>query len=335
MKALVTGGGGFLGRYIVEKLRERGDDVRVLSRGKYPELEALGCECMQGDLRSSQTVDAACDGVDAIFHVAAMAAMWGDREEIFGINLKGTANLIEAAREKEVGRFVYTSSPSVVFGMEDLEGVDETTPYPERFHAAYPESKARAEQLVLAANGDGISTCSLRPHLIWGPRDTHIVAMLVQRARQGRLVQIGDGKNLVDVSYVGNAADAHLQAADALGPDSPVGGQAYFIGDSEPVNLWDWVRELLTRLGEPTPSKVISHRTAHRIGAVLEAAYTILPLRGEPRLTRFLAAQFATSHYFDHGKAARDFAYDPAVDNEEGLARTVAWWKESGQAAEA
>jgi nucleoside-diphosphate-sugar epimerase len=328
MKALVTGGGGFLGRYIVEKLRARGDEVRVISRGTYPELEALGCECVQGDLRSSQAVDLACEGIDVIFHVAAMAAMWGDREEIFGINVKGTANLIEAARERGVGRFVYTSSPSVVFGMDDLEGVDESTPYPDRYYAVYPESKARAEQLVLAANGEGISTCSLRPHLIWGPRDTHIVAMLVQRARQGRLVQIGDGNNRVDVSYVGNAADAHLQAADALAPDSAVAGQAYFIGDREPVNLWDWVRELLTRLGEPTPSKAISHRTAHMIGAVMEAAYSVLPLRGEPRLTRFLAAQFATSHYFDHSKAARDFGYEPAVDNEEGLRRTVEWWQE-------
>ena len=333
MKALVTGGGGFLGRYIVEKLRARGDEVRVISRGKYPELEALGCECVQGDLRSSQAVDAACEGMDVIFHVAAMAAMWGDREQIFGINVKGTANLIEAAREKKVPRLVYTSSPSVVFAMKDLEGADESTPYPERFYADYPESKARAEQMVLAANGEGIVTCSLRPHLIWGPRDHHIVAMLVERARQGRLIQIGDGTNKVDVSYVGNAADAHLQAADALAPGSPVAGQAYFIGDREPVNLWDWVRDLLTRLGEPTPTKTISYRTAHRIGALLEAAWTILPLRGEPRLTRFLAAQFATSHYFDHSKAARDFGYDPAVDNEEGLRRTVEWWRETQQKA--
>jgi nucleoside-diphosphate-sugar epimerase len=154
--------------------------------------------------------------------------------------------------------------------------------------------------------------------------------MLVQRSRSGRLVQIGDGTNKVDVCYVDNAADAHLQAADALAPDSPVAGRAYFIGDREPVVLWDWVRELLNALGEPVPQKRISAGAAYAIGAVLELAYTVLPLTGEPRLTRFLASQFACSHYFDHSRAAADFGYDPVVSNDEGIRRTVAWFRERG-----
>ena len=326
MIALVTGGGGFLGRRIVELLRERGDDVRVLARGSYPALVELGCECHQGDLRTPQDVAKAVAGVDVVFHVAAMAAMWGDREQIFGINVDGTRNLLSAAQNAGVQRFVYTSSPSVVYDMKDLCGVDESQPYPRKFSAVYPESKAVAEQEALAANAANFATCALRPHLIWGPRDTHIVPMLVQRARAGKLSQVGAGTNLVDVSYVDNAALAHLQAADALAPGSVVAGNPYFIGDEAPVNLWGWVRSLLERLGGPGPSRVISYPAARAIATGFECLYRLLPLSGEPLLTRFTAAQFATSHYFSHEAAGRDFGYQPTISNEEGLRRTVQWF---------
>ena len=325
--ALVTGGGGFLGRFIIEKLLAEKIAVRSFSRGKYPELKQLGCEIIQGDLRNQSALNQACHGVDIVFHVAALAGVWGKRQDFFSINVEGTRNLIQACEQEKVSRLVYTSSPSVVFAMSDLEGANETLPYPQKFYAHYPESKAIAEKLVLEANAkNSLATCSLRPHLIWGPRDTHIIPMLINRTREGKLVQIGQGKNKVDVSYVENSADAHVQAALKLKPDSPVAGQAYFIGDDFPVNLWEWVNALLTLLQLPGVKRKIPYRSAYILGYFMENLYTLFPKLGEPRVTRFLACQFAKSHYFDHGKAKRDFGYHPKISNEEGLKRTVDWF---------
>lgn len=327
MNALVTGGGGFLGRAIVTRLLARGDAVRIFSRGEYPDLKALGCDCVQGDLRDPQAIRTASADIDVVFHVAAVPGMWGPRERFFSINLAGTENVIAGCRSQKVPRLVYTSSPSVVFAMRDIEGANEELEYPKRYWAHYPESKALAEQRILAAHSTALATCSLRPHLIWGPGDNHIIPMLIKRAKAGKLLQVGEGKNRVDVTYIDNAADAHLLAADALAPESAVGGRAYFIGDQEPVNLWDWIRELLTMLDLPPPTRRIPYRSAYALGGVMEAAYTYLPLRGEPRLTRFLAAQFALSHYFDHRRARTDFGYHPQVSNADGLEQTVKWFK--------
>lgn len=332
MHVLVTGGGGFLGRWIVEKCLERGDRVRIFSRAAYPELEARGVEGVRGDLRDFPAVMNACRDVDTVFHVAALAGLWGKREAFFSINVDGTSNVIRGCRENGVPRLVYTSSPSVVFGMGDLAGVDESTPYPDHFPAYYPASKAQAEQLVLAANGhDGLNTCSLRPHLIWGPRDHHIIQLLIDRARARRLIRIGDGTNRVDLTYVENAAEAHLLAAAALGTGAPPAGRAYFISDAQPVNLWTWIADFLEQAGLPLVQRHLSYPAAYLLGALMEAAWTVLPLRGEPLLTRFVAAQFAKSHYFDGARAAADFGYRPRISNEEGLARTLRWLRDEGK----
>ncbi len=328
MHALVTGGGGFLGRYIVEKLRDRGDRVRVFARGHYPELEEIDCHCIRGDLRSPQDVDAACRDIDVVFHTAALAGFWGRRRLYEAINVDGTANVIRSCRTHHVPKLVYTSSPSVVFGMASLEDIAETCPYPDKYYSWYSWSKARAERMVLAANSEnGPATCSLRPHLIWGPRDTHIVPLIVARARAGQLVQIGEGTNMIDINYVENSADAHLLAADALAADAAVAGQAYFIADRQPVNMWQWINELLARMDLPRVEKRISYRTAYAVGFGLECLYRVLPFLGEPRLTRFLVSHFAMSHYFDLSKAKRDLDYTGRVSNEEGLRRTVEWAK--------
>ncbi len=334
MHALVTGGGGFLGRYIVDELLARGDRVRVLGRRPYPDLEVLGVECVQADLTDSGAVSHACMEVDTVFHVAARAAMWGTYNDFYQANVKGTQNILQACDARGVQRLVYTSSPSVVFNMEDIENGDETLPYPRHYLANYPATKAIAEQHVLAANGvHNLATCSLRPHLIYGPRDPHIVPMLMTRAREGRLVQIGDGHNLVDVTYVGNAARAHLQAADQLTLDSPVAGQAYFVNDGKPVSLWGFVNTLLTQLGLPKVDKKISYGTAYRMAAILEVLHRALPFLGEPRLTRFLASNFAHSHYFSIEKAHDDFGYEPQVSADEAMGRTVAWFRTNEPAA--
>jgi nucleoside-diphosphate-sugar epimerase len=201
---------------------------------------------------------------------------------------------------------------------------DERVPYPTRYECPYPATKAQAERLVLQANGkDGLLTTSLRPHLIYGPGDPHLFPRIIDRARKGLLVQVGDGTNKVDITYVENAADAHLLAADRLGDGAPVNGQAYFISQGAPVLLWPWINEILMALGIPVVRRKISRGVARTVGAAMEMAYTVLPLRGEPRMTRFLADQLATSHYFDISKARNDLGYEPRISTEEGLERTI------------
>lgn len=325
MHALVTGAGGFLGRYIVEQLVARGERVRGFARGAYPELVSAGVEIVQGDIRDAQAVARACVGIDVVFHVAAVAGIWGKWEYFHGINTLGTKNVLAGCREHGVRRLVFTSSPSVTFDGSDQSGVDESAPYPKNWLCHYSHTKALAEQQVLAANGcDGLMTCSLRPHLIWGPRDQHLIPRLIQRARSGRLRRVGQGTNKVDMIYVENAAVAHLQAADGLKAGSPVCGSAYFLSHAQPVNCWDWIDELLALAKLPPVRKSISFEAAWRIGAMCEFAYKLLGKRTEPPMTRFLAAQLAKDHYFDIRKACHEFAYKPQVSTAEGMRRLAA-----------
>ncbi len=321
MFALVTGAGGFLGQYLVEQLVARGDRVRALARGHYPDLERLGVECIRGDIRDATAVHNACEGVEAVFHTAAVAGIWGPWDHFYSINVVGTQNVIESCRAYQVPRLVYTSSPSVTFDGSSQEGVDESAPYPHKWLCHYQYTKALGEQAVLAANGPSLSTCALRPHLIWGPRDSHLIPRLIARARTGQLRRVGDGTNRVDMVYVENAAEAHLQAADVLLPQSAVAGNAYFISQGEPVNCWQWIDEILALAGLPPVRRSISLRAAWGVGAVLEGAHKALGFASEPRMTRFLAAQLGTSHYFNIARAKRDFNYSPRISTAEGMRR--------------
>jgi nucleoside-diphosphate-sugar epimerase len=327
MNALVTGAGGFLGRYIAEALVARGDRVRGLARGDYPELKSLGVEMMRSDLADRDLVNAACKNVDCVFHVASRVGIWGPWREYYSANFVGTQNVIDACRANGVGRLVFTSSPSVTFDGRDQCDVDESAPYPTKWLANYPHSKALAEQAVLAADDTGgLRTCSLRPHLVWGPRDHHLTARLVQRARSGRLRRVGDGANQVDMIYVENAAEAHVRAADALGETaSAVGGKAYFLSQGKPVNLWNWIDEILALVDLPPVQESTSLASARCVGLACEAIWTIARLRSEPPMTRFLASQLATSHWFDISAARRDFGYEPRVSTEEGMRRLGEW----------
>jgi nucleoside-diphosphate-sugar epimerase len=320
--ALVTGGGGFLGLYIVEQLVARGDRVRVLCRGRYQRLDELGVEQLQGDVRDAAVVGRACAGVDVVYHAAALSGIWGPWDHYHRVNTLGTLNVIAGCLVNRVPRLVYTSSPSVVYDGRDHLGADETLPYAARYLCHYPPSKALAEQAVLSANGiEGLATVALRPHLIWGPRDKHLIPRLMARARSGRLRRVGRGENLISMSYVENAAAAHLQAADRLAPNSPLAGKAYFINEPEPVNLWGWINELLVRAGLPAVTKSISPSAAYAAGAACELVYKALRLSSEPPMTRFLAQQLSGSHYYSIARAQRDFGYQPVVSVEEGLRR--------------
>ncbi|ABY36714.1 MAG TPA: 3-beta hydroxysteroid dehydrogenase [Chloroflexus aurantiacus] len=325
MIALVTGGNGFVGRYIVEQLLARGDHVRVIGRGAYPELQSLGAETYQADLtlpESAPVLARAMRGVTTVFHVAAKAGLWGSYDDFYRANVSATQRVVKAAIRAGVPKLVYTSTPSVVIGHEDIHGGDEHLPYPRRYLAPYPHTKAIAERYVLAQTD--IATVSLRPHLIWGPRDPHILPRLLRRARRRMLFQIGDGTNLVDVCYVENAATAHIQAASALNERSPLRGRAYFIGQERPVNLWQFIGEILKAANCPPVRGRISASAATILATGLELLYTILRLPGEPPLTRLMVHELSHSHWFSHAAAERDFGYTPRISIEEGLERTFA-----------
>lgn len=324
MKALVTGGGGFLGGRIVEMLHQRGDDVTVLGRRPYPHLTEKGVATIQTDLRDAEAVAVACAGMDVVFHVAAVTHLWGRRGPMWATNVDGTRHVIAGCRRHGVRRLVFTSTPSVVFGDEPLCGIDESQPYPTRYLAHYPASKAEAERLVLRANDDDLHTVALRPHLIWGPGDPHLIPRIVERARRGKLVQIGKGDTRVDMTYIDNAANAHLLACDALEPGAACAGRPYFISQGEPVLLWPWLNELLARLDVLTVRRTMSPTSARLFGTVCEWVYTLLRRDGEPPMTRFLAGQLSQSRYFDISAARRDLGYEPTVSTAEGLDRLVA-----------
>jgi len=322
---LVTGGRGFLGGAIVRMLLEQGKSVRSLARHHCARLEAGGVKQFVGDLSDPVLVEMAVNGCELVYHVAAKAGVWGDYQDFYNANVMGTQNVINACRKQGVTRLVYTSSPSVVFDGTDMEGVDESVPYPQHFHASYPQTKAQAEQLVLAANGDQLATVALRPHLIWGPGDNHLVPRILERGSKGQLRRIGKGNNLIDAVYIDNAAVAHLQAAEKLAIGSPIAGRVYFIANNEPLPLWDLVNQILAAGNLPSVTRTISPQLAYLAGAILEIIYKNLRLAGEPRMTRFVACELATAHWFDMSAARRDFGYQPQVSIKEGMERLRRW----------
>jgi nucleoside-diphosphate-sugar epimerase len=328
MNALVTGGGGFLGAAIVRRLRERGDQVRSFSRRRYSALDALGVVQHQGDLADPIAVSRAAAGCDIVFHVAAKAGVGGRYRDYHRANILGTANVLAACRHHNIARLVYTSSPSVVFTGRDMAGVDESVPYPSHYEAAYPQTKAIAERLVLRANGPMLATVSLRPHLIWGPGDNHLIPRILARARAGRLRRIGTESKLIDSVYIDDAAEAHLLAADRLTPGLPIAGKAYFITQGQPVPLWDLVNRILHIAGLDPVTRTIPVGIAYAAGWMLEMAYAVFWPHAEPPLTRFVARELATAHWFDITAARRDLSYEPKVSLEEGLRRLASWLRD-------
>lgn len=319
MKALVTGGGGFLGKAIVKMLLARGDEVRTFHRGRYPELEAWGAEPRLGDLVDESAAAKAAVGMDAVFHVAAKAGVWGDEQDFYRTNVVGTKNILNACLKNNVPRLVHTSTPSVVFCGKDEAGIDESAPYPARFLNYYGKTKAEAEKIVLGANGPNFSTVALRPHLIWGPDDPHLIPRLLKRAASGKLKLVGKRKNMVDSTYVENAALAHILAADRVCPGAPCAGKAYFISNDEPIPMADLINKILAAAGRPPVSKTIPPWLAYGAGAFLEFIYGAAKVKTEPIMTRFVARQLSTSHWFNLGAAKKDLGFYPKISLDEGL----------------
>lgn len=321
--ALVTGGGGFLGRSLVMKLLEKGVRVRTFSRRRYPDLDIEGVEQHQGDIGNRDAVAAVCRDMETVYHVAAKTGVWGHYADFHNVNVVGTLNVIQACKAERSTCLVYTSSPSVVFDGRDMEGVDESVPYPDHYRSPYPQTKALAEQAVVKASTEGLPAIILRPHLIWGPRDNHLVPRILARAE--RLRRIGNGRNLVDTVYIDNAADAHILAADALNSRPELSGRIYFISQGEPLPLWDMVDAILAAGGKPPVRKSVSLRNAMLIGTLLETLYRMLRVKGEPPLTRFVAEELSTAHWFNINAARRDLGYRPRVSTANGLVYLQEW----------
>ncbi|MCK6474075.1 MAG: NAD-dependent epimerase/dehydratase family protein [Planctomycetes bacterium] len=331
MKALVTGGGGFLGGAIARRLAERGDAVRTFSRSAYPQLDALKIEQARGDLAELSAVRRAVAGRDVVFHTAAKVGIWGKAADFERANILGTQNLIEACRLEKVRKLVFTSSPSVTFAGRDQEGVDESAPYPSRFLAHYPRTKAEAERRVLAASGAELATVSLRPHLIWGPGDTHLVPSILARAKAGSLRLVGRRGARVDTIYIDNAVDAHLLAAERLAPGAPPASKAYFVSNGEPIPMADFINGIVKAGGLPPVTRYLPASVAYMAGAIFELIYILLGHEDEPRMTRFLARQLDTAHWFNIGAARRDLGYEPKVALSEGFLRLTEHLQKGGR----
>jgi 2-alkyl-3-oxoalkanoate reductase len=297
-------------------------------------LEKLGAEVVSGDLSDIAALRRGCEGAGTVFHVAARVGVWGPEADFFKVNVEGTRAVIAACREARVPRLINTSSPSVVYTGGDLRGVNESMPLCTHAPSPYPTSKAAAERLVGEANSPELATVSLRPHLVWGPADKNLIPRVIQLARERRLKIIGPGRNKVDLTHITNVVDAHLFAERALATSNPIGysssgsihpgGNAYFISNGEPVILWDWINELLRGIGMPEVKKQISLNAAGFAGGVLETLWRMLPLKGEPPMTRFVAHEMATDHWFDISAARQDLNYQPRVSMAAGTAELIA-----------
>ncbi len=324
MRALVTGGGGFLGEAILRRLMDKGFGVRSFSRAAHAGLGTLGVEQIQGDIADADSLLKAARGCDIIIHVAAKPGLWGRYEDYHRTNVDGTLNVVNACRELNIRKLVYTSSPSVVFNGQDMEGVDESAPYPAHYDAHYPKTKALAERLVLAANSSQLATTCLRPHLIWGPGDNHLLPRLVSRARSRQLRRIGSRPNLIDAVYIDNAAEAHVQAAERIETGAPMTGKAYFIAQGEPIPLWDMVNKLLAAANAPPVTKSVPKWLALALAVGFETVHRLTNNLSEPRLTRFVVREMSTAHWFNLDAARRDLGYAPSISMELGLKKLQA-----------
>lgn len=322
MKCLVTGARGFVGRALCQRLVIEGHSVVGIARKPDSALSAEGVSMVLADV-AELTIEFqnAFSDIDVVFHVASKVDMWGIWEDFYRSNVLGTENVLRSAAEKGVRALVYTSSPSVVAHGSDLRGVDESAPYARHWLAHYPRSKAIAEQRVLASNSPSLSTCALRPHLIWGPGDGHLVPTILDRARSGKLIRIGDGNNIIDTTYIDDCVEAHVCAAKKLlEQGNQTSGKAYFISQGEPLRMWDWINDVLARNDLPPVRKSLPRSVAYSIATVSE---WLARLRGtEPLLTRFLVDEMATDHYFDISRARSLLGYHPRWSIADALTRT-------------
>lgn len=320
-KVFVTGAGGFLGFAICQRLVAVGIEVVGFARGDYPKLNNIGVNLIQGDIANLPQLKHAMQGCDLVFHVASKAGVWGSKQSYFSPNVDGAENVIIACQDLGIQALVYTSTPSVTFAGEDENGINEQAPYAKSYLNYYGESKAIAEKMMLAANSPSLKTTSLRPHLIWGPNDPHLVPRVIERAKAGRLKLVGRQDKLVDTIYVDNAAYAHILAAVDLTSAAKSAGKAYFLSNDQPITMAQMLNKILACVDLPPVSKRVPAGLACAVGALLESVYLALNKVEEPIMTKFVAKQLSTSHYFDISAAKQDLGYQPLISIDEGMLR--------------
>ena len=324
MTVLVTGAGGFLGGRVAALLAADGRKVRVLWRPKSEKRPPDGYDVAYGDLFDEASIDAAVRGADSIVHCAARSGVWGPLSEYVETNTMGTARIIAAARRHGVKLLVHTSTPSVVHSGSSLAGVDESAPYSLETRQPYAYSKMLAERMVLAADSPGFRTAALRPHLIWGPGDPHLLPRLSDRSRRGRLLLFSGGPWIVDATYIDNAAEAHVLALRRLEAGAMAGGQAFFIAQGEPGDLNVLINKLLAAIGAPEARRRMSPKLGLAAATLVEGFWRLARKTGEPPITVFAARQMSTSHWYDLTKARKLLGFSPKVSTAEGLARLAA-----------
>lgn len=324
-RVFVTGAGGFLGKALCRFLRSAEIEVVGYARGEYPEVSNMGVHLIKGDIADKKTLLAAMHGCDLVFHVASKAGVWGNKDAYFLPNVSGTENIISACQELNIQRLVYTSTPSVTFSGADENGIDETQPYAAKYLNFYGLSKALAEKKVLAANSGSLKTVALRPHLIWGPGDAHLVPRVIERAEAGKLKLVGKTDKLVDTIYIDNAVYAHLLAAVKLNENAPAcAGKTYFLSNEQPILMADMLNKILACKGLKPVTKRVPASVAYAVGALLEWLYLGLRKDAEPLMTRFVARQLSTSHYFNISAAKKDLQYRPLVSIDQGMTKLQA-----------
>lgn len=335
VRVLVTGCSSLIGVGVAAVLAARGDEVVAFQRSWSDDLATLGVEQRLGDIRNPETVADAAEGCDAVVHLAAKVGVVGSWEDYRAINVDGTGNVLAALGVHEIQRLVYVSSPSVSHGGEPIVGGGADAPVLGRTHAWYPESKAIAEVMALAAASDSVGVVAIRPHLVWGPGDTQLVGRIVERAATGRLVLVSGGRALVDTTYVDNAASALVAALDAVHPGAVCSGRAYVVSNGEPRTIHELVEGICRAAGVEFAPRNVSLRVGRVVGALVERAWPLLRRSGEPPLTEFLAEQLGTAHWFDPRPVRDDLGWVPHVSVDEGLRRLAEWYSETADDARA
>ena len=326
MKVLVTGASSLIGAGVATSLARRGENVVTFQRRAVPGLTNPSIEQLTGDIRDRDAVSRAASGCDAIIHLAAKVGVTGTWEDYRSINVDGTANVVAVAARQGIARVVHVSSPSVAHGGEPIIGGLADPPVLGRKRAWYPESKALAEIDALAAASDSLGLVAIRPHLVWGPGDTQLVGRIVERARAGRLALVGGGCALVDTTYIDNAIAALIAALDSVAPGAACSGRAYVISNGEPRPIRELVRGICCAAGVSFEPRSVSLRAGQTIGSIVERVWPVVRRGDEPPLTRFVAEQLGTAHWFDLRPAHDDLGWSPSVSIDEGLLRLKRWY---------
>ena len=319
MNILVTGGGGFMGMALIKRLIKEGHKVTSFSRGEYPLHWALGISSIKADIRDQKAVEKACKKRDVVFHLAAKVGIWGDYDSYYSTNVTGTQNVINACKKQGVKGIIFTSASSVVFDGSDLDGIDESYPYPESHGSHYAATKAMAERLIIEANSDTLKTISLRPHLVWGPYDAHVIPGILKRISSGRLRRIGDQEHFIDTTYIDNMTDALLLAMVALESKPEATGKIFFITNGEPARVWDFVNSIIQIVGHEPVQKKIPEKAAMFAAGVAEWFHKTFKMKSEPFITRYAIKEMCTNHWFDISSAKEILGYTPRVSYAEGF----------------